>query len=46
MKQQLRSSSSTQGRRMAGARALWTGKTHHCDSKLIYSVRTRACTLA
>ena len=54
MKHQLRSSFSTQGRRMAGARALWTangmkkeqmGKPYSY-SQFLYTIRPRACTPA
>ena len=47
MKKQLRSSFSTQGRRMAGARALWAAngmKTHYSDRKFIHTVCSGACT--
>ena len=55
MKHQLRSSFSTQGRRMAGARALWTangmkkeqiGKAHNRDSQLFYPVCAGTCASA
>ena len=42
MKKQLRSSFSTQGRRMAGARALWAanGMKKNQMGKFIYTVRS------
>ncbi|UVO89966.1 hypothetical protein NXW39_21980 [Bacteroides fragilis] len=53
MKKQLRSSFSTQGRRMAGARALWAAngmkkrairQTYHCHRQFVYSVCAGTCT--